>query len=98
MIWEAVFVSKKLATGGVLVLTIFGIALEQWLAIGVGLGIGILARWSYLLSVARTVGWRDVRIDLMAAPMNGILAAQILMTTGMHNERIVLAAGMLGAG
>jgi hypothetical protein len=85
------------AAGTTIGVTLIGIATAQWAVIAVGLSIGITARWAYLMSLKKALGWREMRIDLMMFPMNGVLTAQLVDELGIHDGRLLLTASMFGA-
>lgn len=73
-----------------------GIATDQWGVIAAGLGIGILARAAYLMSLRKPV-WRDLVISLIVAPMNGALTAELVSSLHLADSKLLLAAALLGS-
>lgn len=76
--------------------TFMGILTDQWIVIGCGLLIGVLARAAYLLSMAKPV-WRDFMISIIMAPMNGVLASELVESINLHDARLLLATSLLAS-
>ena len=91
-------VASKSVAGGVALGAILGIATDQWGVIGVGLIIGIIARWAYLMSIGNRVTPREALIDFMMVLPNGVLAVNLVDTAHIHDARLLLVAAMLGSG
>ena len=73
-----------------------GIATDQWIVIAAGLGVGVVARFVYLLSIRKPV-WRDLIISIGIAPMNGVLASELIDSIALHDARLLLATSLLGS-
>lgn len=76
--------------------TFMGIPIDQWTVIGFGLLIGVLARSAYLLSMSAPV-WRDFGISIIIAPMNGVLASELVESINLHDARLLLATSLLAS-
>jgi|GEM_PF-2107842 len=90
--------ASKTVAGGIAIGAILGIATDQWDVIGVGLVIGIIARWAYIMSVGNRVTLRDALVDIMMVLPNGVLAINLVDTAHIHDARLLLVAAMLGSG
>ena len=88
--------STSIAVGFTLNATFMGITLDQWVVIGCGLAIGVVARFCYLLSLKKPV-WLDLIIAIGIAPMNGVLAAELIETINLHNVRLLLATSLIAS-
>lgn len=87
----------KLVTVGLTFATTFmGISTGQWIIIACGLAIGVLARASYLMSLRKPV-WRDFLISIVMAPMNGVLASELVESINLHDARLLLATSLLAS-
>ena len=76
--------------------TFMGIATDQWVVIMFGLAVGVLARAAYLLSMSKPV-WRDFGISIVMAPMNGVLASELIESINLHDARLLLATSLLAS-
>ena len=89
--------AHKVATASLSLGTMFmGIATDQWIVIASGLGIGVLARTAYLLSLKKPV-FHDLIVSLIMAPMNGALAAEMVESIALHNARLLVATSLLAS-
>ena len=61
-----------------------------------GLAVGVLARAAYLLSMSKPV-WRDFGISIVMAPMNGVLASELIESINLHDARLLLATSLLAS-
>lgn len=92
--WTA---SQKTMVVGINLGTAFmGITTGQYIVIACGLGIGIMARAAYLMSLRKPV-WRDFAISIVMAPMNGVLAVELIEAINLHNGRLLLATSLLAS-
>ena len=73
-----------------------GIPIDQWIVIGCGLAIGVVARFCYLLQLRKPV-WLDLVIAIGIAPMNGVLSAELVETINLHNVRLLLATSLIAS-
>jgi len=73
-----------------------GIATDQWIVIASGLGIGVFARSAYLMSLRKPI-WRDLTVSVIMAPMNGVLASELVESIALHDARLLLATSLLAS-
>ena len=87
---------KVMAAGLSVGSAFMGIATDQWVVIAAGLSVGVFARSAYLMSLRKPI-WRDLTVSVIMAPMNGVLASELVESIALHDARLLLATSLLAS-
>lgn len=70
---------------------------QRWTAIGLGLAIGLGAKYALLMQDRRQIGLRDLLIDALLLAANALMASMVVVSMGWHGQQAIAVAALFGA-